>query len=89
MILLFKLLTSGTRDLVCPSLSVCTYSKTRGHERKLMTRLAHKDCRKFYFCNRVVQEWNSLPQEVVMSRDVEEFKRNLDGFFVNRIYNLD
>ena len=89
LILLFKLLTSEMRDLVCPSLAVCTYTKTRGHERKLMTRLAHKDCRKFFFGNRVVQEWNSLPQDVVTSQDVESFKKNLDRFFANRIYSLE
>ena len=89
LILLFKLLTSEMRDLVCPSLAVCTYTKTRGHERKLMTRLAHKDCRKFFFGNRVVQEWNSLPQDVVTSQDFESFKKNLDRFFANRICSLD
>ena len=83
------LLTSEIRDLVCPSLAVCTYTKSRGHEKKLMTRLAHKDCRKFFFGNRVVQEWNSLPQDVVTSQDVESFKKNLDRFFANRIYSLD
>ena len=76
------------RDLVFPSLNVCTYTKTRGHERKLMTRLAHKDCRKFFFDNRVVQEWNSLPRDVTTSQDVESFKKNLDKFFANRIYSL-
>ena len=89
LILLYKLLTSGMKDLVCSSISVCTYSKTRGHERKLVTRLARKDCRKFFFGNRVVQEWNKLPREVVMSRDVENFKRSLDRFFVNETYSLD
>ena len=57
-----------------------------------MTRLAHKDWkegRKFFFGNRVVQEWNSFPQDVVASQDVESFKKNLDRFFTNRIYSLD
>lgn len=88
LIMLFNLLSSDMKDLICPSLSVCTYERTRGHDKKMMTRLAHKDCRKFFFGNRVVQDWNGLPEDVVMSRDVDTFKINLDRYFDSRVYSL-
>ena len=33
---------------------------------------------KYSFGNRVVNEWNSLPEYVMMAKDVNEFKRGID-----------
>nr|VZI51988.1 unnamed protein product [Spirometra erinaceieuropaei] len=39
---------------------------------------AQLDIRKFFFSNRVIEAWNALPTDVVMSTSVEAFKRKLD-----------
>ena len=38
------------------------------------------DVRKFFFSQRVVNEWNLLPQEVVDATSVNQFKNRLDKF---------
>jgi len=39
--------------------------------------------RKYYFSNRVIQIWNSLPDSVVESKSINSFKNNLDKFWQN------
>ena len=43
-------------------------STTRGNMFKLNKDRAKFDLRKFYFTNRVVNAWNSLPDHVVLSQ---------------------
>jgi len=47
---------------------------------KLSKQRASLDVRKFSFSQRVVQEWNKLPQEVVDAMSVNQFKNRLDKF---------
>jgi len=37
--------------------------------------------RKFYFTNRVVDAWNSLPHWIVMANSTNTFKRRLDIYW--------
>ena len=39
--------------------------------------------RKYFFSNRVIQTWNSLPDFVVASGTTNSFKNNLDKFWFN------
>ena len=57
-------------------------SRTRGHSAKL----GYKDARtwrgnrrKFYFSNRVIETWNSLPENVVIAPSVSAFKDRLNS----------
>ena len=43
------------------------------------------DLRKFYFTNRVVNAWNSLPDHVVLSETVNTLKSRLDKFWQHDI----
>jgi len=45
--------------------------------------------RKYFFTNRIVNACNSLPDTVVMSETVNQFKNKLDKFWSNQdiIYN--
>ena len=38
------------------------------------------DIRKYFFSNRVVEEWNSLPKEVKSSKNVKVFKKELETY---------
>ena len=55
-----------------------------GHE-KLVKPMARLDVRKYSLSNRVVDEWNSLPKEIIHCRTVSNFKKKLDHHLrVNR-----
>nr|VZI29512.1 unnamed protein product [Spirometra erinaceieuropaei] len=51
---------------------LATTTNLRGHPLKLRVTGARLDTRKFFFSNRVVEAWNALPVDVVMSASVEE-----------------
>jgi len=53
-------------------------SVTRGRNFKLVPEHCRHDLRKYYFTNRVVPTWNSLPIDVVMADNINLFKKCLD-----------
>jgi len=53
---------------------------TRGHSLKLYKRHCRLDSRKFFFSQRVVNSWNSLPQHIVEAPSVNPFKKRLDDY---------
>jgi len=53
--------------------------QTRGHSMKLQVQRSRLDTWKYFFSQRVVQHWNSLPQSVVDTTSVTTFKRRLDN----------
>jgi len=57
--------------------SVRGSERTRGHPFKLVVNLCKTDCRKYFFCNRVVKIWNYLPSDVVLAPSVNSFKKAL------------
>ena len=50
----------------------------RGHKKKLTKVRSRLDTRKFFFSQRVVNGWNSLPAEVVNAESVNSFKNAYD-----------
>jgi hypothetical protein len=54
---------------------------TRGHSMTLRKERVYKDVSKFSFGNRVVEEWNGLPEKVVRAESINIFKGHLDKFF--------
>jgi hypothetical protein len=53
---------------------------TRGGEHRLVKQVTKLDHRANFLSNRVVNEWNKLPTEVVSSSTVNQFKNKLDKF---------
>ena len=51
---------------------------TRGHQYKVSKPISTKLVRAQCFSHRVINDWNSLPQEVVSVQTVNEFKTKLD-----------
>ncbi len=80
----------GKIKLDCGDFFKFRSSVTRGHKFKLFVDDHRIDIRKYFFANRVVDAWNSLPEFAVCSSTVEEFKKRicnveLSGFITNLV----
>ena len=53
----------------------------RGHNKKLFMKGTTKDVRKYVFSHRVIKTWNSLPKDVINSKDTINFEKSLDLFW--------
>jgi len=62
---------------------VLNLNQTRGNTFKIFPEHVHYNLRKYYFSNRVIQIWNSLPDSVVESNSINSFKNNLDKLWQN------
>ena len=69
LLLLFKII-HGVRKL----LPVCT---TRGHSFKIQMEHSRINSKKYFFTHRTTPIWNSLPEEIVSSATIEQFKNKL------------
>ena len=57
------------------------YEGLRGHAYTMEVNRSRLSVRKFFFSNRVVGLWNRLPEYVVLSTNVNEFKKNYDVYY--------
>jgi hypothetical protein len=89
MIEVFKLLNGKYDSQAKISLGMSNNTKTRGNSQKLETVRAKYDRRKYFFSDRVVSVWNSLPEHVVGAESTNAFKRGIDRFWNNEsfLYN--
>ncbi len=62
---------------------------TRGHDKKLYQKRYVKEVRKFFFTNRIVKMWNTLPSDVVNAPSVNAFKNRLDDFWKHQPVKFD
>ena len=76
LIQVFKII-SGIDDIPINDLFTITQTRTRGHQHKLYKKHCRLDARKYFFSQRIINEWNSLPEEIVNSLSVNEFKAKL------------
>ena len=68
---------------------VATNQRTRGNMFKIKTRRCQLDTRARFFSERVVSEWNSLPNQVVSSVSIAEFKTSLAEALGSRLFEYD
>jgi len=62
-------------DLDCPKFFLVSPNETtRGHVNKLFVRQNRADARKYFFGNRVVKIWSSLPATVEDFASIRKFK---------------
>ena len=68
-----------------------TDQRTRGHTQKLFKRQFRLDLRKYSFSQRVIliDDWNSLPEDVVSSGSINQFKSRLNKFRISKTTKLD
>ena len=57
--------------------------RTRGHSFKIKAERARLELRSHFFINRVRKDWNSLPEGLIRSKNIECFKRGLDKLWGN------
>ncbi len=63
--------------------------RTRGHSYKLFKERTETSIRRGFFTNRIIDLWNELPEEVVISADVDTFKERLDKYWSNKDWLYD
>jgi len=64
----YKIVSGKYDSAITPTLIISDTHKTRGNDLRLQKSRLKYDMRKFYFTNRVVDQWNSLPNWVVTLR---------------------
>ena len=84
MILVYKILRGGNQSL--RDLFMISESRTRGHNFKLYKPLVQTTIRKHFFSIRVINNWSSLPYEVVNAVSLDSFKSKLDNAWEDKIY---
>ena len=79
----FKILKSGeTSDLT--EMFKLNSSRTRGNGLKLKKEYVKTAQRLNFFSQRIINEWNSLPENVVSSSSLFKFRKELDKHFTSR-----
>ena len=56
-------------------------NNTRGHKDKLYKPVVKTNLKLNSFSNRIINEWNKLPEEVIKSSDLNQFKRTFDKHY--------
>ena len=84
MIQVFKIITGLYDNNSVVGFNMSHISYTRGNVYKMQPIRAHYNLRKYFFNNRVVALWNSLPNQVVLAESVNIFKNRLDKFWENQ-----
>ena len=64
-----------------PHLKTTGIQATRDNDLKIFKTHLKYDLCKFYFTNRVVDAWHSLPNWIVMANSTNTFKRRLDIYW--------
>ena len=87
----YKILTGKYDSAVSNILQLCDMDSTRGHRYKLYKTRSRLNVRKYSFCCRVTDIWNSLPSDVVEAKSVHSFERRLDKHLKDQPikYNYD
>jgi len=58
---------------------------TRGHMLKLFNFFSRTE---YFFARKVIEPWNNLPPEVVSTESENDFKRLVDCYSSNFLYNV-
>ena len=86
LIYLYQIL-KGAYDIDNQFFTPSTFTTTRGHTKKLFKHHVNWYTRSKFFSNRVINDWNSLPQFIVDSSSVNEFKMLLDRHHSNCLFD--
>ena len=84
MILVYKILRGDNQSL--RNLFMINEPGIRGRNFELYKPLAQTTIRKHFFSIRAINNWNSLPYEVVNTVSLDSFKSKLDNAWEDKIY---
>ena len=90
MIDVFKIMKGFYDNQCLPPLKLKNeLGRTRGHPVQLQMSRSRLELSITSFCRRVVPIWNSLSQEVVDARNINQFKNRIDQFWFDKKCKLD
>ena len=72
--------------------SIFTFNKNsrlRGHNYKIVKQSVNKSRYASFFTNRIVNSWNSLPNNVVNAKSINEFKNLFDKHKSDIMYKIN
>ena len=75
----------ASRDILPMAHDTCV----RGHRLKLLKRHCKSGLRQSFFSYRVVNKWNTLPEEIVIAPSLNIFKNLLDKYWREDCYGMD
>ena len=87
MIQVFKII-KDIDDIPIDDFFQISESTTRGHSHKIFKPRSQKSIRQNSFSVRTVEDWNSLPEEVVSVKTVLQFKIRLDKMWMHRSFDF-
>ena len=64
-------------------------SRLRGHNYKISKQYVNKSKYANFFSNRVINEWNNLPEYIVNAKTINEFKNLYDKHTIDIHFNID
>ncbi len=82
----YKIL-KGVDDVLPQKFFQMSETDLRGHSLKLTKPRANKSVRLHSFSNRVITDWNKLPEEIVATKNVLAFKSKLDKLWAEMRFN--
>ena len=77
----------GLYSVPNPPLHLTQHRVTRGHSLKLQKYHSRLDTRKYFFSNRIINPWNSLPEHIVQAPTLNVFKNKLDKHWQTIAFN--
>ena len=80
---MFKIFNGMDRIDINTFFRIRENSGNRGHKWTITKPRCNTDLRKYSFSHRVVNAWNNLPDLVIDSTSLNNFKSNLDSYLLN------
>ena len=83
MLEVYKILTGKCKTNSNNFFSVINKSTSGGHKLKLMKSRNRLDVRNNFFCQRIVNQWNKLPEYIVEAENINCFKNRYYQYYKN------
>ena len=87
MIQMFKIVKGFVRVDTKKLFKTTQDSRTRGHQYKIYKEHAVRLARKNNFTQKIINDWNSLPKDVVNALSINVFKKRLDEYWTEYQYD--
>ena len=81
--------THGVYKVSEQMFSMDSSDRTRGHSLKLQKKRCNTTQRQHFFNQRIIEQWNRLPAEIVEAETLNSFKAKIDKHFSANRYSLE